>query len=248
MKFNYLNQGMAALIFSASCLVSVANAGLIHSYDYNGNALDSTGSAHGTTNEVTLTTDRYGNANSAYYFNGNNSSIMSTFVNPETATYSLWATLTPDNTYGDMLFSAGTTTGPDLWNYCGNLQWNTWTGCGNEFASTPANLSDGSFHHYVVVNDKALNKASLFIDGFLIGEAAYRHKGGNVFAVGNHCAGCTDYNWQGKIDDVRVFDTALSQSDVTSLYRATEVPEPSTLAIFALGMIGLASRRFKKQS
>ncbi len=29
---------------------------------------------------------------------------------------------------------------------------------------------------------------------------------------------------------------------------ATNVPEPSTLAIFALGMIGLASRRFKKQS
>ncbi len=29
---------------------------------------------------------------------------------------------------------------------------------------------------------------------------------------------------------------------------ASEVPEPSTLAIFALGMIGLASRRFKKQS
>lgn len=28
----------------------------------------------------------------------------------------------------------------------------------------------------------------------------------------------------------------------------TEVPEPSTLAIFALGMIGLASRRFKNQS
>ena len=29
---------------------------------------------------------------------------------------------------------------------------------------------------------------------------------------------------------------------------AIDVPEPSTLAIFALGMIGLASRRFKKQS
>jgi hypothetical protein len=29
---------------------------------------------------------------------------------------------------------------------------------------------------------------------------------------------------------------------------AVEVPEPSTLAIFALGLIGLASRRFKKQS
>jgi len=30
--------------------------------------------------------------------------------------------------------------------------------------------------------------------------------------------------------------------------QSTDVPEPSTLAIFALGMIGLASRRFKKQS
>jgi hypothetical protein len=34
-----------------------------------------------------------------------------------------------------------------------------------------------------------------------------------------------------------------------NLYRSSvDVPEPSTLAIFALGMIGLASRRFKKQS
>jgi len=31
-------------------------------------------------------------------------------------------------------------------------------------------------------------------------------------------------------------------------YNRVDVPEPSTLAIFALGMIGLASRRFKKQS
>jgi hypothetical protein len=31
-------------------------------------------------------------------------------------------------------------------------------------------------------------------------------------------------------------------------YKSVDVPEPSTLAIFALGMIGLASRRFKKQS
>jgi len=31
------------------------------------------------------------------------------------------------------------------------------------------------------------------------------------------------------------------------MYKTTEVPEPSTLAIFALGIMGLASRRFKKQ-
>jgi hypothetical protein len=39
--------------------------------------------------------------------------------------------------------------------------------------------------------------------------------------------------------------TALPQVTITGV---TSVPEPSTLAIFALGMMGLASRRFKKKS
>ena len=38
------------------------------------------------------------------------------------------------------------------------------------------------------------------------------------------------------------------QTTGIAMVRRTEVPEPTTLAIFALGMIGLASRRFKKQS
>jgi hypothetical protein len=36
--------------------------------------------------------------------------------------------------------------------------------------------------------------------------------------------------------------------NVSIIAEITDVPEPSTLAIFALGVIGLASRRFKKQS
>jgi hypothetical protein len=42
---------------------------------------------------------------------------------------------------------------------------------------------------------------------------------------------------------------AVSGSNWFAMYivkKATNVPEPSTLAIFALGMMGLASRRFKK--
>jgi hypothetical protein len=30
--------------------------------------------------------------------------------------------------------------------------------------------------------------------------------------------------------------------------QATDVPEPSTLAVFALGLMGLASRKFRKQA
>jgi hypothetical protein len=51
-----------------------------------------------------------------------------------------------------------------------------------------------------------------------------------------------------KLDGVFTYDT--SSGSATWSYKANnvDVPEPSTLAIFALGMIGLASRRFKKQS
>jgi hypothetical protein len=41
-----------------------------------------------------------------------------------------------------------------------------------------------------------------------------------------------------------LFDASVARFSA----RSSAVPEPSTLAIFALGMIGLASRRFKRQS
>ncbi|WP_232771345.1 PEP-CTERM sorting domain-containing protein [Colwellia sp. 12G3] len=37
-------------------------------------------------------------------------------------------------------------------------------------------------------------------------------------------------------------------NDLVRVRSVEAVPEPSTLAIFALGIIGLASRRFKKRS
>jgi hypothetical protein len=62
--------------------------------------------------------------------------------------------------------------------------------------------------------------------------------------------------FQGLVSELRVYNDAASfGGDFGALYNelnnkwlVTDVPEPSTLAIFALGMIGLASRRFKKKS
>jgi hypothetical protein len=61
---------------------------------------------------------------------------------------------------------------------------------------------------------------------------------GNVLSLG--------WDWQ----DVGT-SNSITQSLVNDIsgvsFRSTSVPEPSTLAIFALGIMGLASRRFKKQ-
>jgi len=51
-----------------------------------------------------------------------------------------------------------------------------------------------------------------------------------------------DFSWH--TDNTSpLYSTMLIRNDI-----ATDVPEPSTLAIFALGMFGLASRTFKKQN
>jgi len=48
----------------------INNTGLVAYYPFSGNANDARGSLNGTVNGATLTTDRFGNANSAYGFDG----------------------------------------------------------------------------------------------------------------------------------------------------------------------------------
>ncbi len=55
------------------------------------------------------------------------------------------------------------------------------------------------------------------------------------------------YTYNGRLRaNYNEFETLLTVAAIS--VDTNEVPEPSTLAIFALGMIGLASRRFKKKS
>ena len=74
----------------------------------------------------------------------------------------------------------------------------------------------------------------------------------NATGYGNNGVG----PWSGNTSGVDASATWIWASQVANnqdvyfsvAITATDVPEPSTLAIFALGMLGLASRRFKKQS
>ena len=66
----------SALLAAGLIWSSAANASLLLEYEFSGNALDTSGNGlHGTVNGATLTTDRFGNANSAYSFDGTNDFI-----------------------------------------------------------------------------------------------------------------------------------------------------------------------------
>jgi len=240
MKFKFINTASVSLLL-VSLLISTAHAGLIHSYDFTGNAIDGTGSANGTVFGATLTTDRHGNSNSAYDFDGNDA-IVANFTSPATATFSMWATW--NGTQNDMLFNSGPNLqGVDLFFFKNIISWNTWDSASNLFVNiSSTNIIDGGFHHYAVVNDAGNSITTLYIDGTKFGTAVYKYNGNGPFTIGAaHSNG--SWGWSGKIDDVQVFDTALDAAGVQVLIA---VPEPSTLAIFSLGMVGFASRRFKK--
>ena len=62
---------VAGTVFGQSVPSYFPTQGLIAAYLFTGNPADSSGNGNtGVVTGATLTTDRFGNANSAYYFNG----------------------------------------------------------------------------------------------------------------------------------------------------------------------------------
>ena len=244
MKLTFTRALLGAALLS---IASITNAALIHSYEFNGNANDSVGTANGAVSGAALTNDRFGNANSAYLFNGNNY-IDATFSTPQTATFSAWALLGSQSDTGDMLFTMNSSNAVDFWIYegCNGAMWNTWDGCRNTFSGGDLNqvVRDGRYHHYTIVNDQVNNLTSLYIDGTLFGTARYKYAAGSNFRVGAAPASLS-YGWDGVIDEIQVYNSALSGDQVSTLYAngSVSVPEPSTVMIFGLSLLALRISR-----
>ena len=95
-----------------SAIAQIPTNGLVAYYPFNGNAKDSSGNGNnGSVNGATLTTDRFGNCNSAYLFDGVSNYISlptSKLINLNTYSYSLWVmpTAIPTNN-GGILYGIG---------------------------------------------------------------------------------------------------------------------------------------------
>lgn len=150
-------------------------------------------------------------------FDGVNDYVNAPVTKTASCTFSCWAKTT---TLGSspMLFNAGPNgNGPDLFFYNSNISWNTWDADINSFASTPASVTDGNWHYYVVINDASSN-AKLYYDGVLLGTATYKNASANTnLTIGGNT---TTYQWNGNISNFMLHNKVLTAAEVTQNYNA----------------------------
>jgi MYXO-CTERM domain-containing protein len=100
--------------------------------------------------------------------------------------------------------------------------------------------------------DAATRDYQIYIDGVL--DPAVRQQGGNginlgsttTLKIGAQVVGQPRY-FAGLIDEVAVFNTALTGQELMAFYRTAMVPEPSSALLGLLGLLWLFSRRQRRR-
>lgn len=224
---------ITGITFSAG----LVETGLVAYYPFNGNANDASGLGHnGTVFGATLTTDRFGNPNNAYDFDGINDYIeipstgnlanpfdaltLTAWVNVRSwyeATYgSGWACMMHHGTSSSSPFSfqikglAGTWS-PDTYGiYIGNSS-------GSYFDNSTFQLEQW---YFVAVVIDSWNMR-FYVNGELTYICPYTipiYSSQEPYFIGKDPPEATLEYHNGKLDDIRVYNRALNGSEVQELY------------------------------
>ena len=220
----------------------VPTNGLVGWWGFNGNANDASGSNnHGTVFGASLTSDRFGNSNKAYSFNGISNYIK--MLNPGplgniSRSVSVWVKTTDATSYSIVLSWGG--------NDLSSQDFNLWSNYGcigftfdiNFSARTyNSNFTNGQWNHYVVVFDNSIGNTigsiKVYQNGLLLstvcassGNGIINTIGSNPIYVGRYHALSKDF-LDGTVDDIGIWNRALTQSEITSLYESV-IPVTAT--------------------
>jgi hypothetical protein len=216
MKFNVLKATLAGLVFTVSCLVNSANAGLIVSGEIRNIDGD------------------------------NDSAIDDSLISQISFYVSAGTSLTIDSLVREInntdLNGDGEITGFD--NFMRLFAGTTYLTGNDDYSTTGRD----SLHRYDSLINYTFATAGTYM--VTVGQLSYSTQEALQGYDTNRLYNNRESGGELDHGDWRLTFTANggSVSNVNVINGVSQVPEPSTLAIFALGMIGLVSRRFKKQS
>ncbi|MEM7345222.1 MAG: LamG domain-containing protein [Chloroflexota bacterium] len=223
--------GLQGKPFTPMYTTQAITDGLIACYAFSGNANDSSGNNnHGTVQGAILTTDRFGHTNRAYQFDGINDYIRvphsdSLNIN-ESISLVAW-----------VKFEAGGAFSPRVLHK--EKAYELFTG--NTAASRPIifglNASSGTPHIYLnsittydagnwmfLVGTYDGSQVKLYNNGGLVIQQAYSS---TIFSSSSHLEiGRNGFNgnddYKGIIDDVRIYNRALSEQEILELYQRSD--------------------------
>jgi len=240
---------LKSILLTAAATISLATAtmaqvpnyvpsnGLVGWWPFNGNANDESGNGNdGTVNGTTLTVDRFGQPNRAYSFNGTSNYIQMAPINalnnlPE-LTISTWVKIEGQNTNTNCNLGCSqfiVNRGADF--SSNNLRLGYGQGV-QKFASALSN-SNGvfstqtfniPFQNWInVVWVKTTTQHQLFVNGQLSNSTAFSGlvpASSDVVYFGYNPVGAFPYYLNGKLDDIGIWNRALTQQEITDLYNA----------------------------
>ena len=224
------------LLFISFCFrvtTAAIQDNLVAYYPFNGNANDESGNNnHGTVYGATLTEDRFGQQNRAYFFDGINDYIdidnPAAFDNMDSFTITGWFFLKTYENRTSVIISKVTPQRDfvvEIWN---NGYLNV------HFAHLPATYFHCRSYEAMPLNQWLFFGAvwngeewTLYLDGSIIDEknfAGYEPPWtGNYMAMGRRANGGENYN--GKIDEIRIYDCALSNAEINNVMMLPEFVE-----------------------
>lgn len=204
----------------------LAISNLVHYWPFNGNTNDAvtSGAINGTNTGATLTTDRFGNADSAYYFDGTDDSIevgqAGSFESSDSFSFNVWINSTGG---GNFIRTEG---GSGSWGwfvrFVGEGKIQIWEGTYTSYtAETTESYNDGNWHMVTFIRDASNKIGRLYVDGEE--KCHYDMPSGPQPLTSAYLDYLGSYGsgefFHGTMDEVRLYNKALTAEEVAALYQ-----------------------------
>ncbi len=206
-------------------------SGLMAYYSFDGNSNDSSGNGlNGTLNGATLTSDKFGNSDRAYSFDGNDYieisddqkltstnqlSIVAWFKKSSNSELLTIMQKGSDDTNEEYILSV----------HNSNIYFDVGDG-GGPYIQPSYSVSSGVWHHIVAVHNRTGGNSSLkiYINGQNIGGTVINPTrvpmdNSDSVTIGKRKSYSTQ-SFIGQIDEVRIYNRALSDEDISTLYNS----------------------------
>jgi hypothetical protein len=225
---------VAVAIFGASGMAQAGlNDGLVAYYPFNGDANDESGNGHnGTVYGAKLAADKFGNENSAYSFDGINDHIeLGTWFNYSNFSLSLWIRSEKSQNNKAIIDN----------NHNSNFSWaihqydyEVWfNGPSNDNPHyVNADIALNEWQHFVFIKNS--NNLKIYVNGLFIDVLSKKNDityNGNENLGLARWWGTTNWGttnmerfWAGLIDDLRIYNRVLSETEINELYREGDAP------------------------